>query len=183
MFDLLSIRSALPSLEHSFCPIRLSPLPHSLDTLRSTLPRTFLLPDMALPHHLFPVPSRLVQMFAFPPPYSLSARCALCHPSPEHSFCPIWLSPLPYSPTLLNPLKCSVYSQSSPIASPSSVFSFSYSLNPSKCSPCSQYAPRHPPPKHFFCPICPSPLPYSPTPSTRSNVRLSLNIVHLPPLS
>lgn len=65
---------------------------------RSILPRTFLLSDMALPHHLFPILSRPVQMFAFLPPYSptLNMPHAILH---EHSFCPIWPSPLPYSPT------------------------------------------------------------------------------------
>ena len=71
-----------PPPEHSFCPIWPSPttfsapsrpvqmfafLPPYSPSARCALchpPRTFLLPDMALPHHLFPVPSRPVQMFA-----------------------------------------------------------------------------------------------------------------------
>ena len=102
----------------------------SLNTLRSTFPPN--IPSSARygsPHsHI--LPHSLIRSNVRP---SLNAPL---YPPPEHSFfCPIRLSPLPYSPALLNPLKC---------------------------SPFSQYAPLYLPPEHSFCPIWLSPLPYSP---------------------
>ena len=118
--------------------------------LTPSSPRTFLPPDIPLPHHLFPVPSRPVQMFAH-------SQYAPRHPPPrmpapffpEHSFfCLIRPSPLPYSPTLLNPLKCS--------HSPT-LFALR-SMRPMPSSPNIPSARHTPPPPPFprSLPTCPN---------------------------